>query len=220
MGSHRRIVMFLRCFDQGGSIRGSKSESKSDSLKEVPNDDKFNLIGCSLNHVASVIGRSFLGIRYRMRNTFTDNGLNFGPPDGATCVSINMNIPCYWYIYSDFITKNPQKTQFEHTAINQPWLSLDEVWDLQLLFHNHAVSASPAIVVCPILVSNLKCRWRFDSATSISLPSSNLRSLHHRSIVGYTKSRVDAGLGYMILSSFEDFLHENYLENRVGLEVG
>ena len=51
-------------------------------------------------------------------------------------------------------------------------------------------------------------------------PLTYLRYLITPEIVGYAENRVDAGLGQMILSSFQDFLHENSLENRVVLEVG
>ena len=44
--------------------------------------------------------------------------------------------------------------------------------------------------------------------------------IHHKLKVWYTEIRVYAGLGYIILSSFEDFLHENSLENRAVLEEG
>ena len=43
--------------------------------------------------------------------------------------------------------------------------------------------------------------------------------LHHRSKVGYTENRLDAGFGVIILSAFIDFLHQNSVENRVVLEV-
>ena len=60
----------------------------------------------------------------------------------------------------------------------------------------------------------------YQSYTVHSIRMGRVIDIHHRSIVGYTKSRVDAGLGYMILSSFEDVLHENSLEKWVVLEVG
>ena len=42
--------------------------------------------------------------------------------------------------------------------------------------------------------------------------SDGIYTIHYGSKVGYSENRVDAGLGLMNLSSFEDFSHENSLE--------
>ena len=39
--------------------------------------------------------------------------------------------------------------------------------------------------------------------------------IHHRSKVEYTENWVESGLGKMNLSKFEEFLHQNSVENRV-----